>query len=260
MTIFPQLDSGAFAQFPTVKRRNSRTVLNQAADGSSVRVADPAGGGIEWQLRYLGLTDAELGKLEQFYTEMEGALHSFTFLDPIGNLLARTDELSDAAWDRGPLLNLTGDVADPMGGNNGWNAVNTAAGPQTLVQTLNAPGGYLYCFSVYGRAASTATITLLGGPQRVERALTADWTRMALTVMGDAAADSIAFGIEIPGNGGVDLFGPQVEPQPGASGYKSSVAGGVYVGARFRDNTFTYTTTDVNRHSATVNIHYADHL
>jgi hypothetical protein len=260
MAVFPQLGTGAFAQFPTGKRRRARTVLNQAADGSPLRVADPAGGSIEWRLEYRGLTDGELGNLQQFYAEMEGALNGFTFLDPVGNLLARTDELNDAAWTRGPLLNLTGGIADPMGGSNGWHAVNAGAGPQTIVQTLNAPAGYLYCLSVYGRAAAPTTVTLTVGAQRAERAVTTDWTRIVFTITGDPAASSIAFGVEIPANGAVDLFGPQVEAQPGASAYKSSVAGGVYEGARFRDNTFSYTTTDVNRHSATVNILYAEHL
>lgn len=260
MAVFPQLGTGAFAQFPTAKRRRSRTVLNQTADCSSIRVADPAGGGIEWRLEYRGLSDAEVGNLQQFYTDMEGALNGFTFLDPIGNLLARTDELSDAVWTRGPMLNITGGIADPMGSDNGWNAVNTGAGPQMLIQTLNAPAGYVYCLSVYGRAAAPTTVALIGGTQRSERVLAAGWTRLVFTLAGDPAANSIAFGIEIPANGTVDLFGPQVEGQPGASAYKSSVGGGVYEGARFRDNTFSFTTTDVNRHSATVNIFYAEHL
>ena len=260
MAVFPQLGTGALAQFPTVKRRRSRTVVNQAADGSSVRVADPAGGSVEWQLEYRGLTDGELGSLQQFYVDMEGALNGFTFLDPIGNLLSRTDEFSDAAWLCGPLLKLTGGIADPMGNSGGWQAINTGAGPQTLVQTLNAPAGYLYCFSVYGRAAAATTITLMAGAQRAARVLAADWRRLVFTISGDPAASSIAFGVEIPANGTVDLFGPQAEAQPGASAYKSSVAGGVYEGVRFRDNTFSYATTDVNRHSATVNIFYAEHF
>lgn len=260
MAAYPQLGTGAFAQFPTVKRRRTRTVLNQAADGSSVRMADPAGGSIEWQLEYRGLTDGELGRLQQFYTDMEGALNGFTFLDPMSNLLAKTDELSDTVWTCGPLLNVSGGIADPMGGSNAWHAVNRGAGAQAIVQTLNAPAEYVYSFSVFGCATATTKVTLTAGTQRAERVLATDWRRMVFTIAGDPAASSIAFGIEIPADGTVDLFGPQVEAQPGASAYKSSAAGGVYEGARFRDNTFSYTTTDVNRHSATVNIFYAEHL
>ena len=260
MAVFPQLSTGTFSQFPIVKRRRSRTVVNDQADGSSLRLADPAGGSVEWALEYHGLTDGELGNLQQFFLEMEGSLNSFTFLDPIGNLLAWTDELNHAAWECGPLMSVTRGAEDPMGGANAWHAANTGAGPQTVVQTLNAPAGYIYCFSVYARATAQMTIALLAGAQRADRLVEAGWNRVTFTVASDPAASSITFGIEIPAGGAVDLFGPQVEAQPGASAYKTSTTGGIYEGARFRDNTLTYTTTDVNRHSATVNIFYAEHL
>lgn len=260
MTVFPQLGAGGFSQFPVTKRRRTRTVVNPAADGTSIKLADPAGGSLEWRLEYRGLSDAELANLQQFFSAMEGSLNGFTFLDPCGNLLAWSKELSNTVWHADPLLALSGGVTDALGGSNGWHLVNSGGGPQSVTQTLNAPGGYIYCFSVYARAAQATTISLLAGSQSVVRTVTASWGRLAFTAVGDATAALIAFGVQIPAGGAVDLFGPQVEAQPAASVYKTGTTGGVYEGARFRDDTITYTTTDVNRHSTTVNIFYADDL
>jgi len=56
------------------------------------------------------------------------------------------------------------------------------------------------------------------------------------------------------------VFGPQVEAQPAPSAYKTGTTGGVYANARFRDDAFTLTSTDVNHHSAMVNIFHANSL
>jgi len=260
MSVFPQLGPGGFSQFPVTKRRRTRTVVNPAVDGTSIKLADPAGGSLEWRLEYRGLSDAELDNLQQFFSDMEGSLNGFTFLDPCGNLLAWSEELNNAVWHADPLLALTGGVTDAMGGSNGWHAVNSGGGPQSMIQTLNAPGGYIYCFSVYGQAAQATTISLLAGSQSVNRTVATGWSRLSFAVVSDPTATSIAFGVQIPAGGAVDLFGPQVEAQPAASVYKTGTTGGVYEGARFQDDTITYTTTDVNRHSTTVNIFYADDL
>jgi hypothetical protein len=66
--------------------------------------------------------------------------------------------------------------------------------------------------------------------------------------------------LELPAGAALDVYGLQAEPQAAASKYKASTMGGVYAGARLRDDALTFTTEDVNNHSATVNIIYASHL
>src|SRR5579871_5110583 len=117
MLIYPQLASGALSQFPIKRQRRLRTVTNLAADGSSVKLADTHGAYVEWNLEYAGLTDAELGSLEQFFAAAEGSLNAFTFLDPTDNLLAWSNELTNAAFVKGTLLTLTG-------GPVTWHVVN----------------------------------------------------------------------------------------------------------------------------------------
>src|SRR5262249_31163402 len=150
----------AISQFPIRKRKYSRTVVNRLADGSSVKLVDPVGGSTGWQLQYAGLSDAEASALQQFFQSCEGSLNAFTFTDPAGNLLAWSEDLTNAVWQPGPLLAVSGAVNDPFGGTNAFQLSNTGTAGQALSQTLNAPGAYTYSFSVYVQAAAATTATL----------------------------------------------------------------------------------------------------
>src|ERR1700758_3728629 len=108
MPVFPQLTTGALAQFPVTRSNRLRTVVNTMADGSVVKLADPAGAITEWQLQYSALSDTEAAALQQFFSSMEGSLNVFTFLDPTANLLAWSDQLTDDVWTADPFIGLTG--------------------------------------------------------------------------------------------------------------------------------------------------------
>jgi hypothetical protein len=260
MLVYPQLTTGALSQFPIQKRRRQRTVVNTAADGSAIKLADPNGALTEWQLQYAGLSDGELAALQQFFAAAEGTLNGFTFLDPAGNLFAWSDHLENAVWSLGSFLTRTGGVADPAGGNNAWLLTNSATGAQSITQTLAAPGGYLYCLSAWVQAAAATTVTMSIGANRSTQPVRAGWNRIAFTGSGDATAASIVLGLELPAGAAIDVYGLQAEPQAAPSKYKTSTTGGVYEAARLRDDALTFTTADVNNHSATVNILYASHL
>lgn len=260
MNIYPQLVTGTMSQFPIVKQRRWRTVVNAAADGSSIKLADPTGAIIGWRLQYTNLSDTEMAALQQFFTAMEGSLNSFTFMDPAANLLAWSEDLTNAAWQAAPFLTPSGGGADPLGGSNAWQLANSGEGAQTLTQTLNAPTSYTYCFSVYAFSSQPSTIQLRLGSNSALFALNSRWSRIYVAGTGDATATSVEFGIELPGGASMSVFGPQVEAQPAPSPYKTGTTGSVYESARFRDDSFTFTSTDVNHHSATVNIFYANSL
>lgn len=260
MLVYPQLATGALSQFPVQRRHTLRTLVNTAADGTVIKWADPGAETVEWQLDYAALSDAELAALQQFFSAAEGTLNPFTFLDPIGNLLAWSNDLSNAVWDSGPFLAHTGGIADPAGGNNAWSLVNSGAAAQDLSQTLGAPGGYLYCFSVYAQSAAPATVTLLVGSNRYPQIVGPDWGRIACAGTADATASSVTFGVELGAGATINLYGLQAEPQASPSLYMASTSGGCYENARLRDDTLSFTTMDVNCHSATVNIYYASHL
>jgi hypothetical protein len=260
MPTYPQLGSGALSQFPVQKTRQLRTVVNQAADGSTIKLADPAAEVTEWLLTYADLSDAEAAALRAFFNSAEGTLNGFTFLDPAGNLLAWSDQLDNAVWQKDPLLSLTGGVADPLGGTLAWRLNNSGGAVQGVGQTLAAPGEYLYCLSAYVRAATATSVGLTVGSHAAQRAVTSGWTRIAWTSNGDAQATSVRLAIAIGAGDVVEMFGLQVEAQAAASGYRASTVGGVYEDARLGDDVLTITSTDVNRNSCKVKIIHANHL
>jgi hypothetical protein len=260
MLVYPQLPSGALAQFPVRRRHQMRTLVNTAADGTVIKLGDPGAITIDWQLRYASLSDAELATLLQFFTAAEGTLNNFTFVDPTANLFAWSDDLTNVVWDAGPLLSLSGSNADPAGGQNACEISNSGAAAQDLSQTLTAPGGYVYCLSVYAKTASPAAFTLVLGNNRYDQNLGPGWQRFACTGTGDPNASSMTFGVELGAGAVVDVYGLQVEPQDNPSIYRPSTTGGCYETARLRDDTLSFTTTDVNHHSATVNVFYANNL
>ena len=240
MLSYPQL-----AQFPIVKRARRRTVINRAPDGRSIKWTDPAGEVTEWELHYSELTDDETSTLQKFFLAAEGALQEFTFLDPTANLLAWSGNLEESTWLKGPLLIVSG-----------GQLTNTGGGAQRISQSIAGPPGYLYCFSAYISAAEPTAVTMFAGLETVDQVATAEWRRIRLT----ATVEDPTFGLEIPAGGCVDVHGLQVEAQAGASAEQASTRGGVYEGARLRDDTLAIETTGVNSHSCTVNIVHAIHI
>jgi hypothetical protein len=255
--IYPQLSSGALAQFPLKRRHRKRTLVNDLPDNTTIKLQDPWSEIIEWQLVYSGLSDGEATSLEQFFEATEGNLAGFTFLDPTANLFACSDDLVNVVWNKAPFLSLTGGVGDPSGGSMGWHLSNSGSGQQAMSQTLSAPGNYIYTFSLYSRGSERSVISLRLGARTSSRVLSTEWQRVCLSAAGEADAETTEFGIEVPAGASVDLFGFQVEAQPAPSAYKPSQQCGVYEGTTFKDDTLSIIATDVHRYSATVNLLYA---
>jgi hypothetical protein len=260
MPVYPQLGSGALSQFPVQKVRRARTVVNRAADGSTIKLADPAAEVTEWLLSYSDLSDEEVRALQSFFGAVEGTLNGFTFLDPTGNLLAWSGQLDNAAWQTEPLLSLTEGVSDPLGTSRAWRLTNHGGAEQASGQTLASAGEYQYCLSAYVRAAMATSVKLVIGGQAIRRPVTTEWTRIAWTSTGDGQATSVRFAIEIGAGDVVDVYGLQAEVQPAPSGYKDSTRGGVYEDAHLADDVLAITTTEMNRHSCKLKVIHAIHL
>jgi len=253
MLVYPQLATGALCQFPLRKSRRSRTVTNRAADGSTIKLADPAAEITEWQLEYAGLSDVEAASLQGFFASVEGTLIGFTFLDPAGNLLASTEKLDGEVWQRDPLLTVT-----PGAGL--WHLTNSGGAGQAVAQTLGVPGEYQYCVSAYVRASAGCSVGLIIGEQTVQQPVGEWWTRAIATGTGAPDADSMRFGIEVPAGTSIEVYGVQVEPQVGASAYKSSTAGGVYPDSHLASDEMKMICTGVNRNSCRVHVIHANHI
>ena len=135
------------------------------------------------------------------------------------------------------------------------NAGNAAQG---VSQTLNAPGGYVYSFSVYAKSAAAATVTLSIATQNKSFTVGTNWSRISFTASTVAAA-SVVFTVQC-GPGAIDVYGPQADAQPAASAYKKSTTGGVYQNSRFQDDALTCISTDPNFNSVNVSILNVNHL
>lgn len=259
MTYFPQLTSGALAQYPLRKRRISRAVVNTMGDGSDRKLLDPMAAAVTWRLVYSGLTSEERAKLEQFFESVEGRLGTFTFLDPTDNLLVWSEQLTNAAWVKGPLLALSEGVADPLGSNRATRVTNDGGTVQAVEQAVEGPGWYGYCFSLWGRSASPGNLTLFRRTASARESsgykIGPTWRRLALSGSFQTTEEGVKFGVEFEPGSSAEVFGMQVECQPHASEYKPTTSrSGVYETARLDADWFDVITEDLDSHSCQVEI------
>lgn len=161
MLYYPQLTTGAVSQFPVARSVQMRTVANQLPGGSTIRMSDAGWQKVQWRLRYSGLTDGERTSIESLFEASEGQLNTFTFLDPMANLLAWSEDWTQAVWAADPLLQVTTGEADPFGNSSAMQLTNTGGAVQNVVQTIAGPSGFRYCYSVYVRSAAPITIQLV---------------------------------------------------------------------------------------------------
>ena len=261
MIYFPQLSSGATGQFPITRQRMARTVVNQSCESYNIKLADPGAAITEWHLSFSELSDQELAALEALFQAAEGQLTPFTFLDPTGNLLAWSEAQNQAAWQADPLLTVTGNIADPLGGASAFQIGNPSAATLMLQQTIDAPASMDYCFSVYARSDQSTRVWLVRGSETTAAAISTEWTRVMSAGQLQSEAESISFGIALDPGSTVDVFGMQAEAQIAASLYKQTFeTGGVYTNARFQSDALTITTVGPNRHSCELDIVNVEYL
>ncbi|MBI3281328.1 MAG: hypothetical protein HYZ57_15945 [Acidobacteria bacterium] len=259
MLFFPQLSTGSLAQFPIIRRYATRTVVNRAHDGSSIKYEDAGAAEVQWDLHYSGLTDEELESLQAFFDSVEGRLQRFTFLDPWGNLLRWSSDLGSIVWTLDPQLQLAGGVDDPAGGTAAFAVTNNGAAAQSISQPLQAPSDFQYCCSVYARSSSPCDLRMIlsspGGSASSLARLASTWRRYTLSGRLPGAGESTTLAFELPAGVSAELYGPQMEPQPGASPYRPTFQqGGVYTAARFRDDEFEVVAHGPDNHAVRLQV------
>lgn len=259
MLVFPQLGTGAPALYPLTKRAIHRTVVNTLGDGRIDAFADPDAAWRGWEMRAFGLTAAEWNAIEALFQATSGRWKTFTFLDPTANLLARSEEFGSTAWANGALIQLTSGIADPMGTMRATRVINTGQGAQSVTQALSAPGDFRYCMSVWARSSAGSKVALIlttaGGSAARTFALGTQWTRVSLPGSLGLNTTSVTFGAQLDPGGSVELFGMQVEAQPGASDYKKTGArGGIYAKARFAEDRLAVTAQSTDVYDAVIRI------
>ena len=259
MLYFPQLLSGAAAQFPARRSLLARTIVNRAGDGRTVKLADPGCWAVEWELEFTGLAAQEWNAIESLHESVEGRLKSFTFLDPTDNLLAWSEDLTAGVWSKDAALQLSANVTDPKGTLRATRITNPTQFPLTIQQALEVPGWFQYCLSVYVRSEQSVEIGLVrssaGGTETKGCGAGPGWRRVEHPSKMADSSELVSFGMEIPGGAAVDVFGLQLESQTGASKYKKTLArNGVYPEAWFQEDVLSVETDGPDRHSCRLRI------
>ncbi len=235
---FPQLSSGALAQYPIRKTAIARTVRNLLPDGSLILYPDVSAKRLVWQLGYNALSPEDLNALNAHFTVCQGRLQAFTFIDPTDNMLSNSSNLLGSSWLCPSSVIVTANVADPGGGTGAFSATNNAQASQEISQALTVPTGYQYCFSIFVLSAVAATVNLIRrGPVSQQTTVVPvgpQWTRVVSSGrLTDAGATlSVAVGLEAGQQ--ISLYGPQLEAQIAPSGYRPTLqTGGVYANAHW---------------------------
>lgn len=238
---FPQLSSGAMAQFPFSKNKFIRTVQNILADGTMLLSPDPSATRITWDLNFNALSTADIEAIQAHFTACLGPYRAFTFIDPSDNMLVFSSDLSNTVWTAAPNIQLTVGIADPVGGSGAFVVTNTGQVPGTISQTIIAPSNYQYCFSVYVRSSGNSSLILTrsGSTNSSSDSFSCgpDWSRIVSAGHLNDLGTAFTVIMELQPGQAVQVFGPQLEPQIEPSRYcPTASVSGVYTNAHWASN------------------------
>src|SRR6185312_1111793 len=223
---FPQLSSGALAQYPIKKARLFRTIKNVLPDGSLFLAEDPGYSRWQWNLSYSALSPSDVQAIQAHFSACKGPLHAFTFVDPTDNMLPWSSDLSNSHWQASPLIHLQAGAADPLGGANGFVLTNTAENSEEFTQTLAVPANFTYCLSMYIARSSQATVGLIRRGSESTQPLTVNigptWTRAVSAGQLIDSGSELTVGVSLSAGQQISIFGPQLEAQPAPSEYRST--------------------------------------
>jgi hypothetical protein len=235
---YPQLTSGALAQYPLRKIRLVRTIKNVLPDGSMILFSDPDGAQLVWQLAYTELSDADVQALQAHFAACVGPFHAFTFIDPTDNMLVSSSDLTGSPWMAASSIAIVAGSPDPEGGSGAFTLTNTGQAYQEITQALEVPSGYQYCFSIYASSSGPSAVTMIrrGSATQDETSVSIgpSWTRVVSS--GTLTDTGIGFtaGLSLAPGQQVQLYGPQLEAQVVPSRYRPTTnVGGVYADAHW---------------------------
>ena len=258
--IFPQLSSGALAQYPIRKTNKIRTIKNILADGSILVAQDPGAGQLVWTLSYVALQPIDMNALQAHFEACGGPLRAFTFLDPTDNLLTYSADLTKSPWLIQPEVTIEPNMPDPFGGIGAFYVTNGGSAPQTIIQTLTAaPVNFQYCFSVYAASASGGTCSLIRSSAAAQQTTVCPvqplWSRISSGGVLDDTGVGLSVGIDLAPGQSLSLFGPQLEPQFTPSRFRPTyLSSGVYISAHWTAGELVFTADAPNLFSTSFSL------
>lgn len=235
---FPQLGSGAAAQYPIKKTNVVRTITNLLPDGSMIVLPDTPASKLMWEMTYSELSPADATALQSHFQACCGPYHAFTFIDPTDNMLASSVDLTNSAWSKDPQIHITAGVPDPLGETNAFVFTNEGGAAQQFSQQLTVPANYQYCFSLYATSAQPSTVTVVwhgaNATANSELPVSTIWNRIVSSGRLNDAGTELTVGVMLQPGQQITLYGLQLEPQVEPSRYRATITnGGVYANAHF---------------------------
>ena len=190
---------------------------------------------------------------------MEGRLRTFAFLDPTGNLLKWSEKLNNAVWARDPGLGIVENIASPNGSSRASRLTNSSAIAQQCRQTAAVPGAFTYCFSLQARAdvVTPLTLSMASGSASTssEAEVGTTWRRYVISGSLQVTSENLTFGLTVPANSNVEIYGLQATAQPGPGEYiKTLGSSAVHNSVRFVDDALSFKASALDNNSMTIRL------
>ena len=259
---FPQLSSGALAQYPIRKTQVARSVKNILPDGRMILLPDPGAARLLWELSYSDLAATDIAALQFLYSACSGPLRAFTFIDPTENMLAWSSDFTQQGWQVSSQMKLAGGTEDPEGANTAFTVTNLGQAPQQISQSLAVPAGYQYSVSVYASSNQVSNVTLVLSGSSAQESKTfgvgPNWARLSLAAQLADPGFTLTVSISLDPGQQVQLYGIQLEPQLAPSRYRpTGLRCGVYPDAHWATDEFVVAAQAPNLFSTAFSIETA---
>jgi hypothetical protein len=234
---FPLVAGTVSAQLPIQRTWKPAQAVLLTPGGDWYLRTLPTGEHFEWCLKFTGLTIAEAQTLLQFHQEVRGSYHSFRFCDPLSNLLAWSEDPTQAPWTKTGALAITLVPSPNTGTCQTAEVLNPSGSEVLLQQAVGCSPIFAYSMSVMARSNSQSTMGIVIGVQRRSVALSGQWQEYQFTAVPGGVADQVVFAIAIPMGGEVELGGVHAELGACSPEYrKSEGRQGYFPKARFKDD------------------------
>lgn len=242
MTYFPQISaSGVMVQRPYGQSVRFSTLVQDMPFGKRYSYSEwggglsryPSGPLNRFELQYPSITDAEVAALQSFFTQAEGRLNEFTYLDPGGNLVNWSEDFTQTAWTK-QSVTPGASVSDPFGGNRGMMVAGGGSNGMLFTTVLPNGGasGFVLCGSVWAKAQSPGQQLSIGFIDSGFGVISnttwnlpqGSWVRVwnTATLATSSYIRLLIGGLATWGSTSIALFGAQVAPLPGPGAYRKT--------------------------------------
>jgi hypothetical protein len=213
-------------------------VVNILPGGDIFAYPDEGANRRSWSWEYVGLDLDEAAVIQEFFDTCDGPFRPFTFLDPVGNLLASSSGFREPAWQLSSAAAIIRDLPGPFPGAAAVTIRKSGQAVQEVWQTLPIPANYIYSFSIYISSATQEAVTLFRRGSHSEATASfdakAEWRRISSSGSLQDPNVGVSVGIRLLPGQQVSISAAQLEPQPHTSPYRSGLpTGDVYLNAHW---------------------------